>query len=133
MFDTEHRTEPKTIVFWIIWACLFLAIIIIQYRYGGGIPEGEDAEDPIRAVFLALGYGDIFVATAIRWFLIPKTKSVDKLFVLLVIGLALSQAVEYYGLFLIGPNYPETQMVFFVLSLVCTLQFIPTYAKNNRS
>ena len=50
--------------------------------------------------------------------------------VLMIAGLALAEAAQFFQIFLIGPNYPETQMSIFILSLVGVGQFAPIYLKT---
>ena len=46
----------------------------------------------------------------------------------LIVGLALSETVAFYDLFLIDRSLPETGMLVFAFSLPCAVQFISTYA-----
>ena len=62
--------------------------------------------------------------------MIPKARYLRRLLVLMVVGLALSESVVFYGIFLFRADMPATKMALFVLSLLSALQFVPVYAKN---
>ena len=48
---------------------------------------------------------------------------------MMIIGLALSEAVEFYGIFLIPRDQPDTKLALFMLPLLSMAQFVPTYAR----
>jgi len=71
----------------------------------------------------------IFIATAIRWLFIPRAKAVGQVLLLMILGLALSEGVEFYGIFLVRADQPSTKLGMWVLAILSGLQFIPLYAK----
>lgn len=109
---------------------MFSAIFAYQFALGGGLPEGEDSEEPLNMVFPLLVYGHILIATCIRWLFIPKAKTILMLLILFIIGICLSEFAEFVGIFLIPIEYPETKLTIFILSVLSTFQFIPTYVKR---
>ncbi len=124
-----NETNPKqqVIVFWIMWLALLSAIIAYQFALGGGILEGKDSEEPVNIVFPSLAFGHILISTCIRWLFIPKAKSIQTLLILFIIGATLPEAAELIGIFIISSDYPKTKMIIFILSVLSTLQFMPTY------
>ncbi len=120
------------VAFWVCWVAIFSSLFIYQFFLGRGIPQGENASEPINTAFYGVCFGSILIATFIRWILIPKVKVIRQALVLFIIGIALSESVVFYEIFLIGPNYPETQMIFFILSVMSTFQFIPTFLNKSK-
>ncbi len=124
-----NQKPNHALVFWVIWIAIFLSLFTYQFILGGGIPRGENQGNP-EIGFQALSVGVVLAATFIRWFLIPKAQDVQRMLVLMIAGLALAEAAQFFQIFLIGPNYPETQMSIFILSLVGVGQFAPIYLKT---
>jgi hypothetical protein len=79
---------------------------------------------------VVLAVGQVIVASLIRWLFIPRAKNAAQLLVLMIIGLALSEAVEFYGLFLLPADQPSTKLGLWVLAILSGLQFIPMYATS---
>ena len=48
----------------------------------------------------------------------------------MIMGIALAESALFYEIFLIGPEYPETQLSIFILSLLGVGQFAPIYVKK---
>lgn len=127
-----QQTKPQPQVFWIIWGALFVALFVYQFTLGGGVPQGQNGPNTELSWPVMLAVGQIAVASFGRWVLIPKAQAIGQLFVLMILGLALSEAVEFYGLFLIPADEPSTKLSLWVLALVSEFQFMPVYAKVNR-
>jgi hypothetical protein len=72
----------------------------------------------------------IVAASAIRWFVLPRFTDFQKRLVLTVVGLALSQSVTFFGIFLFAADMPHTKMELFWLSLLSAIQFIPLFASD---
>jgi hypothetical protein len=122
---------PALLVFWIIWFAILQGLVVIQFFVGGGIPKGADQGDP-PVMFLAIAGGLALVALTIRFVAIPKIKSVPKMLPAMIIGLALSEAIGFVGMFLVGPEFPMTRLSLFVLSLCCIVSLAPIYAKPRK-
>lgn len=69
----------------------------------------------------------ILIATALRWWVIPKIKAQQKMLVAMIIGCALSEQPIFFSLFLIGADYPQNQIAVLMLSVVSLIQFAPSY------
>ena len=128
----QHK-RPQLLVLWVIWASLFTGIIVYQLVLGRGIPAGENAPASGMNFAVVLAIGQIAAASLVRWLFIPRAKNPGQLLVFMIVGLALSEAVEFYGLFLVSADQPSTKLTLWVLSLLSALQFIPTYAKAEGS
>ena len=51
------------------------------------------------------------------------------MFVAMLVGLALGEAVEFHGIFLIPSNQPDPKLALFLVTLVSIAQFAPVYAR----
>lgn len=118
----------RKLVFWIIWGTILVFIPFTQVFLGGGFPKGEDFGPP-PSEFLTLALATIVASTFIRWYLLPRAPTAQKQLTTMVVGIALAESAQFFQLFLIGRNYPETQTVIFLLSLVGVAQFAPVYVK----
>lgn len=122
----QSPNPPATFVFWIIWFAVFNGLFMIQFFVGGGIPKGEnDGEAP--AAMIAVAGALVIVSVVIRFLVIPKLQTVEKLMPAMIIGLALAEAVGFIGIFLIGKEFPETRMALFVTSASAIAAFAPIY------
>lgn len=128
-FDIS-REPGMRIFFWFSWLAIFSSLFIYQFFLGKGIPRGEDAAEALNAAYYAICFGSILISIFIRWILIPKIKSISLIMILFFVGISFSESVVFYEIFLIGPKYPETQMIFFILSVMSTFQFIPTFLEK---
>lgn len=123
------KNNGLAMILWMIWAAMFLAAFIYQAILGGGIPSGEDGEG-LEWMFVWLCFACFAASTALRWLLIPKVKRFEKVFPIMVAGLAFAEAPQFFQIFLIGPDYPATQLSIFILAVLTLLQWVPTFAKN---
>jgi hypothetical protein len=119
---------PTALIFWIIWFATLQGLVLIQFFVGGGIPQGADQGEP-PSLFLVIAGALALAALTIRFTVIPKIKTASKLLPAMIIGLALSEAVGFVGLFLVGKEFPTTRLGLFVLALCCIASFAPVYAK----
>lgn len=104
-------------------------IVIYQMFLGGGILEVGNGAPDLKNPFLWMAVGQVAAAAVIRWLVIPRFLKFQQILTWAILGLALSEAVEFYGIFLIDHDN-ATKMTFFGMSLLSALQFIPVYAKN---
>jgi len=51
-----------------------------------------------------------------------------QLLTMMIVGVALSETVEFHGIFLFTADQPETKLSPFLLALVSVAQFMPVYA-----
>jgi hypothetical protein len=128
----QHK-KSQLLVIWVIWTWLFAAIIVYQFVLGGGIPAGSAVAGVPMSFPLLLAIGQVLLASAIRWLVVPRAQSAGQLLAVVIVGLALSEAVAFYGLFLVPADQPNVKLTLWMLSLLSALQFIPLYAKSEGS
>src|SRR5262249_15346557 len=114
-----------------LWFSMTAAIVIYQFALGHGLPHGEDVSSPMQSPILWSAVGMVAIAAAIRWLIIPRVRSLQRVLPFLIFGLALSEAVEFFGLFLFPRDMPATKLGLFVLALLSALQFVPVYASSS--
>ena len=128
MPDIPDNEKPPVIVLWVLWFAFVCAIVIYQFTLGHGIPQGPNAPSAGLNPLIFMAVGEIVVAAFIRWFLIPRVGTRQKMLVLMVIGIALSESAEFFGIFLVSADMPQTKLALFVASLLSALQFAPLFA-----
>lgn len=124
---TPH-TRPQQMVLWFLWLSMLNAIVLYPFLLGAGLPRGVDVGGGVHPVLL-VALAQLAVATALRWLLIPRAQTTGRVLVLMVLGLALSESAELYGLFLVPADRPETKLWLWGLALAGALQFAPVYAR----
>lgn len=117
-------------IFWIIWLVLTSGVIVYQFTLGHGLPSGANAPGAALPPIVWVAVAEIVVATWIRWVLLPRARLLPPMLMLMIIGLALSEAVEFYSLFLVPATQPETKLALWLASLLSLLQFAPIYANR---
>lgn len=122
--------DASSQVFWIIWFGMIGGIVLYQCKLGGGWLHGEDARSAIASPITWVAIGLLLCAAAVRWLLIPQVRGYRPLLVLLIIGLALSETVGFFGMFLLPADMPAAKMQLFVLALLSAAQFAPFYARR---
>lgn len=122
--------NAKVVVLWVIWFSLVCSIVIYQFLLGGGWRGGDDARSPLPSPALWISAGSLLGAAIVRWLFVPKARDIQRLLVLMIIGVALSESVVFYSIFLFPADMPATKMGLFVLSFLSALQFAPVYAKK---
>ena len=63
-----------------------------------------------------------------RWVLVPKLTQQSHMLVAMVVGLGLTEVSIGLELFLIGADYPQSQIVVLMLAVLSLIQFAPIYA-----
>jgi hypothetical protein len=127
---SEVIPPPKKLVLWIIWFALTSSIVVYQFILGHGVPQGTN--EPTTAIhpMALVAVATIAMASLVRWLLIPRNREAGKLLVLMIVGLALSESAQLFGLFLIPSGQPETKLAIWILALLSALQFMPVYANE---
>jgi len=121
--NTEpHKTSPL-LVWWIIWLGICMGVIVI---FAAVPPSGRAPELPILRY---LPIGPLIMATAIRWFVLPRFKERGRALPIFIVGLAFAEGSGLMGMFLV----PELRSTYFVLSLVGLAQFVPVFAARFES
>ena len=130
MPNTAPQARPQVLVLWVLWFAMTCAIVFYQVALGHGWLKGDDARPMLGYPLIWLCVAWLAVAAAVRWAVIPRVTDSRRLLICLIIGLAFSESVEFFGLFLFPADMPTTKMGLFLLSLLSALQFMPTYANT---
>ena len=125
----ETMRSTDQIIAWVIWGAILIGLFVLQFSIGGGIPTGDQMENPPTVMSLICIAG-VAIGTLIRWLVIPKLNDKPKLLRAMVVGLALSQGSGVLQIFLLGKEYPDSQKLIFVLAVLGVVQFAPTYFKK---
>jgi len=120
----------RALVLWVIWFAMLSAVFFYQFGIGRGLPHGSNLPSAAAPPAVYLAIAQVAVASLIRWLVIPRAKEIPKILVLMIIGLALSEAVEFFGLFLVPRDQPETKLSLWILSILSIAQFAPVYANR---
>ena len=125
----ETMRSTDQIIAWVIWGAILIGLFVLQFFIGGGIPTGDQMENPPTVMSLICIAG-VAIGTLIRWLVIPKLNDKPKLLRAMLVGLALSQGSGVLQIFLLGKEYPDSQKLIFVLAVLGVVQFAPTYFKK---
>ena len=121
--------SPDQLIAWVIWGAILMGLFVLQFFIGGGIPTGDQMENPPTVMSLICIAG-VAIGTLIRWLVIPKLNDNLKLLPAMIVGLALCESSGLLQMFLLGKEYPDTQKLIFVLAVLGVVQFAPTYFKK---
>lgn len=127
--QNETMKSPDQIIAWVIWGAILIGLFVLQFFIGGGIPTGDQMENPPTVMSLICIAG-VAIGTLIRWLVIPKLNDNLKLLRAMIVGLALCEGSGIQQIFLLGKEYPDTQKLIFVLAVLGVVQFAPTYFKK---
>ncbi|MBT6166457.1 MAG: hypothetical protein HN570_03985 [Verrucomicrobia bacterium] len=125
----ETMRSPDQLIAWVIWGAILMGLFVLQFFIGGGIPTGDQMENPPTVMSLICIAG-VAIGTLIRWLVIPKLNDNLKLLPAMIVGLALCESSGLLQMFLLGKEYPDTQKLIFVLAVLGVVQFAPTYFKK---
>ena len=127
--QNETMKSRDQLVAWVIWGAILMGLFVLQFFIGGGIPTGDQIENPPTVMSLICIAG-VAIGTLIRWLVIPKLNDNLKLLPAMIVGLALCESSGLLQMFLLGKEYPDTQKLIFVLAVLGVVQFAPTYFKK---
>ena len=113
---------------WIIWFAFLQSAFIYHFFVGDGFPEGDNVAEPMTLWLWALCIVPVVLATVVRWVLVPKLRQQSHMLVAMVVGLGLTEVSIGLELFLIGADYPQSQIVVLMLAVLSLIQFAPIYA-----
>jgi len=120
--------RPPTQVFWALWFGILVSMTFYQFKLGGGVPLGSNRDSALPPLGIEVIAGlQFFAAAATRWLIVPRIRVRRKLLIALVVGLALSEGIGIFGIFLVPAGYPQTKLVFMSASYLSILQFIPIF------
>jgi len=120
--------KKQALVMWIIWFAFLQSAFIYHFFVGDGFPEGDNVAEPMTLWLWALCIVPVVLATVVRWVLVPKLTQQSHMLVAMVVGLGLTEVSIGLELFLIGADYPQSQIVVLMLAVLSLIQFAPIYA-----
>ncbi len=126
----SEASETKPSMYWMVWVGILSGALTIQSVIGGGIPQGQDQGQPPLGM-LILCIVALIASFGIRWLLLPRFTNLRQKFPIFIMGVAIAEGPLFFQMFLIGPEYPETQRTILILTLVALAQFIPLFAKTS--
>ncbi|MCH6259117.1 hypothetical protein MLD52_21350 [Puniceicoccaceae bacterium K14] len=124
-----NKSKPQPLIFWGLWFAILQGMIVLQFILVGGLPSGENAPNP-PMLFYIVAILSITLSFINRFILMPKARSKQRLFVHMVIGVALIDLAHVFQLFLIGNDYPQMQFDILCLVAVAIISYTPLYAKK---
>jgi hypothetical protein len=98
-----------------------------MFMLGGGLPEGEN-QGKAPTLLIATAALLAVISVAIRFLVIPKTKGLEQLLPLMLVGMAFAEGVGIIGIFVVAKELPETRLALFVTSVSAMLAYAPFYA-----
>jgi CDP-diglyceride synthetase len=125
---TPHKSPtPNAAVFWLIWFAIMNGLFIMLFFVAGGIPKGVN-QGPPPTWIVGASAALVVIAIAIRFLVIPKIKQLSQLLPMMIVGLAVAEAVGMLAIFVLGKEFPQTRMTLFVTSVFTVLVYAPSYA-----
>ena len=103
--QNETMKSRDQLVAWVIWGAILMGLFVLQFFIGGGIPTGDQIENPPTVMSLICIAG-VAIGTLIRWLVIPKLNDNLKLLPAMIVGLALCESSGLLQMFLLGKEYP---------------------------
>ena len=125
----ETMRSPDQLIAWGLWGAILMGLFVLQFFIGGGIPTGDQMENPPTVMSL-ICIACVAIGTLIRWLVIPKLNDNLKLLRAMIVGLALCEGSGLPQISLLRKEYPDTQKLIFVLAVLGVVQFAPTYFKK---
>lgn len=129
-FDKEKTRGPSLGVFWGLWFAIFNGLFILMFVAGGGWPSGANVGNPPTWMVVAPGVA-IVAALAVRFLVIPRISNHMIMMPVMIVGLALAEAVGIIAIFVVGREFPETRSALFVASVFAVVLFAPFYASTH--
>jgi hypothetical protein len=126
------QTPPQAMVFWIIWFAIFSGLMILQFILGGGFPAGRSqGDEPV--VFLIIALSLATASLGVRFVWIPRTNGLVRKLPLMIVGLALAEAIGILGMLLVPEQHVASRMFMLCTAIVCIVLSAPVYAHRQRT
>ena len=98
--QNETMRSTDQIIAWVIWGAILIGLFFLQFFIGGGIPTGDEMENPPTVMSL-ICIACVAIGTLIRWLVIPKLNDNPKLLRAMIVGLALCEGSGLPQIFLL--------------------------------
>lgn len=101
-------------------------LFIIQIFAVGGFPSGVNEGEPDPFLHYAFAV-PAFLAVGMRFFVLPRINGIERQIPAMVVALFLAEGTGIMGMFVVGKQFGQTQLILFVLSVVAVLSLAPIY------
>ena len=113
---------------WIQWIALFFGSFVVKTQLSGIRFEPNQA--PVDWIAMAAGGLALAGSLGIRIILIPRCQTINNTCYLALFGMALALLVNFIGLFMVSSENPMTSNLFFGISVLTHLLYVPIYTAN---
>lgn len=116
----------------IIWSALTVSCFVYPPVLDGGYPiQLNDRPFTLHFAVLMV-FGALGIASIIRWIIIPKLADYKRLFIALIVGLALSESAVFFEIFLLPSDHLNEKFVTYWLAIASMIQFCPLFLGKNQ-
>lgn len=113
---------PPKLVFWALWLVM-LANVPLLYLFLG---KTEAHESPLEESLPYLRVLPFALSCLVRWAVLPQMRSLEAVFPVFVIGIALAEASCLLGIFLF-PTYKADMLI---MAMIGVAQFAPVFVRK---
>ena len=121
--NAPPRKGPPTILWWIIWAAISAAIVVLYLVLQPPAPKVEVSAVQFLPIMPFLG------SAVVRWLVLPKFADGARAFPIFIVGLALAEGCTILGIFLV----PTFKQAYLALGLVGVDQYMPLFASKYKN
>ncbi len=129
MSDAPQKS-PLTLFFWVIWFSILSGLFVLQFLLGGG-PEA--AGNP--SLLVAFQVGALVLAAVslfVRFRVIPRIENMAKKLPVMIIGLAIAEAIGIIGIVIIPVEQATVRLFLLSLSIICIVLSAPVYVLHRK-
>jgi len=115
--------QPKhKMALWVLWFVMLSSLVIYLFTLWPAVRENI-GQNPPSMLMLPMLIGPVAISTFFRWFVVTGVSEAGAVLVANIIGLAMAESLAFYGMFL----FPDHFQLFFLVSALMVLQYIPLY------
>ena len=76
-------------------------VFYLQWNIGRGLPDWSVVGNPEKGfIYLCIAY--FVISFVLRWIFLPRKKEFKQILVLMIVGVALAEAIQFHHLYLIN-------------------------------
>lgn len=114
--------HPKRLVLWILWFAITSGLCLIYFIIGHG---AEVISSKSNAVLRFVPMAPLALSVLVRFFLLPKIKSLSKVLPLYIVGLSMAEGSGIIAIFLL-PHGDATS--YLTTALIVLLMYVPLFS-----
>ena len=114
---------------WVLWIYILFSLLASQVIFGRGISFGIDQGMP-NLILLGLSFCSLILSVFCRWVMVPWFRNQYLIIISVIFGLSMGIQVEFIQLFMIREEYPMTQLILLILSLIAIIQYYPPFLRR---